>query len=118
MTIKDLATHCVPLVIPAVPESFAFDGLTNTLPNASHLREQDPPSAAHHFAAQAAQPGSAAARYADRRGYSIFSSEILRFSTSEKAAAEGVPVYTVKDDRNAHLAWEAYEAAGNQINRG
>ena len=36
----------------------------------------------------------------------------------KKAAAEGVPVYGVKDDRNAARAWLAYEAAGKEITRG
>jgi chromosome partitioning protein len=29
-----------------------------------------------------------------------------------------VPVYGVKDDRNAARAWDAYEAAGKEIIRG
>lgn len=36
----------------------------------------------------------------------------------EKAAAEGVPVYGIKDDRNAMRAWASYEAAGKEIVHG
>jgi chromosome partitioning protein len=41
-----------------------------------------------------------------------------RLAAFEKAAAEGVPVYGVKDDRNAGRAWDAYEAAGKEITNG
>jgi chromosome partitioning protein len=39
----------------------------------------------------------------------------LILAAFEKAAAEGVPVYSVKEDRNAPRAWDAYEAAGKEI---
>jgi chromosome partitioning protein len=45
----------------------------------------------------------------------IFTSEIPRLAAFEKAAAEGVPVYSVKDDRNAARAWSSYEEAGKEI---
>ena len=45
----------------------------------------------------------------------VFNAEIPRLAAFEKAAAEGVPVYSVKEDRNAPRAWDAYEAAGKEI---
>ena len=48
----------------------------------------------------------------------VFDAEIPRLAAFEKAAAEGVPVYSVKDDRNAARAWLAYEAAGKEVTRG
>ena len=45
----------------------------------------------------------------------LFNAEIPRLAAFEKAAAEGVPVYSVKEDRNAPRAWDAYEAAGKEI---
>jgi chromosome partitioning protein len=48
----------------------------------------------------------------------VFMSEIPRLAAFEKAAAEGVPVYAVKDDRNAARAWDAYEAAAKEIVHG
>jgi chromosome partitioning protein len=48
----------------------------------------------------------------------VFETEIPRLAAFEKAAAEGVPVYAVKDDRNAARAWSTYEAAGKEILNG
>jgi chromosome partitioning protein len=48
-------------------------------------------------------------------GIPVFKTEIPRLAAFEKAAAEGVPVYSVKDDRNAARAWATYEAAGKEI---
>src|SRR3979411_885945 len=45
----------------------------------------------------------------------VFNTEIPRLAAFEKAAAEGVPVYGVKEDRNAPRAWDAYEEAGKEI---
>ncbi len=111
---KDLATNCDLLVIPAVPESVATDGLTHTLAklrilgNTRHrvLLTMVPP-----------KPRTDGQQLRDMLTASnipIFTPEIPRLAAFEKAAAEGVPVYAVKDDRNAARAWEAYEAAGKE----
>ena len=47
----------------------------------------------------------------------VFTAEIPRLAAFEKAAAEGVPVYAVKDHRAAR-AWSAYEAAGKEMSNG
>jgi chromosome partitioning protein len=52
------------------------------------------------------------------QGIPVFTAEIPRLAAFEKAAAEGVPVYSVKDDRNAARAWETYESVGKEITRG
>ena len=49
------------------------------------------------------------------QGIPVFTSEIARLAAFEKAAAEGVPVYAVKDDRKAARAWDTYEAAAKEI---
>jgi chromosome partitioning protein len=51
-------------------------------------------------------------------GIPVFGAEIPRLAAFEKAAAEGVPVYAVRNDRNASRAWEAYEAAGREVVHG
>jgi chromosome partitioning protein len=93
---KDLAGNCDLLVIPAVPESVATDGLTHTLSKLHHLGNKK-----HKV-----------------QGIPVFATEIPRLAAFEKAAAEGVPVYGVKDDRNAMRAWDSYEAAGKEIAHG
>jgi chromosome partitioning protein len=50
-------------------------------------------------------------------GIPVFRTEIPRLAAFEKAAAEGLPVYAVKDERAAR-AWDAYEDAGKEICNG
>jgi len=115
---KDLASNCDLLVIPAVPESVATDGLTHTLAklhalgNKTHrvLLTMVPP-----------KPRTEGRQLRDMligEGIPVFDAEIPRLAAFEKAAAEGVPVYGVKDDRNATRAWNAYESAGREITHG
>jgi cellulose biosynthesis protein BcsQ len=66
---KDLASNCDLLVIPAVPESVATDGLTHPR-QASKPRKQDPSGVVNDGAAQATQGRPAATRHADRRTHS------------------------------------------------
>lgn len=115
---KDLANNCDLLVIPAVPESVATDGLTHTLAklrslgNTTHrvLLTMVPP-----------RPRTEGQQLRDMligEGIPVFTTEIPRLAAFEKAAAEGVPVYSIKDDRNASRAWSAYEEAGKEITHG
>lgn len=112
---RDLADSCDLLVIPAVPESVATDGLTHTLAKLhklAHTRHKvlltmTPP-----------RPRTDAQQLRDMltsQAVPVFSAEIPRLAAFEKAAGEGVPVFAIKDDRNAARAWEAYEAAGKEI---
>ena len=103
------------LVIPAVPESVATDGLTHTLAKLhamAHTRHRVlltmvPP-----------KPRTDGQQLRDAlvaQGVPMFAAEVPRLAVFEKAAAEGVPVHAVKGDRNALRAWEAYEAAGREM---
>ncbi len=44
----------------------------------------------------------------------IFEQGIRRFAAFQKAALQGVPVYSVKDPR-AEAGWQDYETVGNEI---
>jgi chromosome partitioning protein len=44
----------------------------------------------------------------------VFTADIPRLKSFEKAAAEGVPVYDVNDPR-ARRAWDAYESVGKEV---
>jgi len=115
---RDLATNCDMLVIPAVPESVATDGLTHTL---SKLRSLG--HLGHRVLLTMVPPrprteGQQLREMLIGEGIPVFATEIPRLAAFEKAAAEGVPVYAVKDDRNASRAWEAYAAAGKELTHG
>ena len=114
---RDLATHCDLLVIPAVPESVATDGLTHTLTKLQELANDRYKVLLTMVPPKPRIEGDQLRAMLVENGIPVFKTEIPRLAAFEKAAAEGVPVYGVKDGRAAR-AWDAYEAAGKEITHG
>jgi chromosome partitioning protein len=112
---KDLANNCDLLVIPAVPESVATDGLTHTLAKLRSLGNTRHKVLLTMVPPKPRTDGQQLREMLQAEGIPVFGSEIPRLAAYEKAATYGVPVYSVKDDRNAARAWEVYEAAGREI---
>ena len=115
---EDLAENCDLLVIPAVPESVANDGLTHTLEKLQKLKNERYRVLLTMVPPKPRTEGQQLRDMLAAERIPIFVTEIPRLAAFEKAAAEGVPVYSVKDDRNARRAWAAYEAAEEEIVRG
>ena len=115
---KDLAGNCDLLIIPAVPESVATDGLTHTLAKLRSLGNTKHRVLLTMVPPKPRTEGQQLRSMLIAEGIPVFTAEIPRLAAFEKAAAEGVPVYSVKDDRNATRAWNAYDAAGKEITRG
>jgi chromosome partitioning protein len=112
---KDLAANCDLLVIPAAPESVANDGLAHTLAKLRALEHTR-----HRVLITMAPPkprtdGQQLRAMLIEQSVPVFEAEIPRLAAFEKAASEGLPVYGVKDDRNAGRAWDAYLAAGKEV---
>jgi chromosome partitioning protein len=113
--LRELATGCDVLVIPAVPATTDSDGLLYTLEKLEGLshfrvllnrvRHNRPKEAADLRAALSAM------------GIPTFSAEIPELAAFDKANAQGVPVYATDDERAAK-AWEAFEAVGKEISNG
>jgi chromosome partitioning protein len=116
--LQDLAGSCDLLVIPAVPETVATDGLTHTLAKLRKLNHKKHKVLLTMVPPKPRTDGQVLRDMLISQGIPVFMSEIPRLAAFEKAAAEGVPVYSVKDDRNAGRAWDAYEAAGREISGG
>lgn len=112
---KDLAENCDMLVIPAVPESVATDGLTHTLAKLHALAHTRHRVLLTMVPPKPRTDGQQLREALVAQGVPIFAAEVPRLAVFEKAAAEGVPVHTVKGDRNATRAWESYEAAGREM---
>ena len=115
---KDLAGNCDLLVVPAVPESVATDGLTHTLAKLRSLGNTRHKVLLTMVPPKPRTDGQQLRDMLIGQGVPVFATEIPRLAAFEKAAAEGVLAYGVKDDRNAASAWDAYEAAGKEIVRG
>jgi chromosome partitioning protein len=116
--LKDLADSCDLLVIPAVPETVATDGLTHTLLKLRELNHKKHRVLLTMVPPKPRTDGQVLRDMLVSQDIPLFATEIPRLAAFEKAAAEGVPVYSVKDDRNAGRAWDAYDAAGKEITGG
>lgn len=115
---KDLANNCDLLVIPAVPESVANDGLTHTLAKLQALKHTRHRVLLTMVPPKPRTDGQQLRDMLVEQSVPVFEAEIPRLAAFEKAAAEGIPVYDVKDDRNAGRAWDAYLSAGREVTRG
>ena len=115
---KDLANNCDLLVIPAVPESVANDGLTHTLAKLQALKHTRHRVLMTMVPPKPRTDGQQLRAMLVEQAVPVFEAEIPRLAAFEKASSEGIPVYGVKDDRNAGRAWEAYLAAGKEVTRG
>lgn len=117
---RDLCENCDFLVVPAVPESVATDGLTLTL---AKLQEFQDKQLKYKILLTMVPPpprkeGRELREMLRENNIPVFRTEIPRLAAFEKAASEGLPVYGVRDDRNSMRAWEAYAAAGEEILHG
>lgn len=114
---QEVAKGCDLLVIPAVPETVATDGLTHTLAKLHELgsdRYRVLLTMVHPSRHSEAEQLRAALIQHD---IPVFLAEIPRLAAFDKAAAAGVPVYAAHDSRAAR-AWAAYEAVGKEICHG
>lgn len=103
------------VIVPAVPESVATDGLTETL-----ARLQGQGSTNYRVLLTMVPPkprteGKALRDMLVEQEIPVFAGAIPRLAAFEKAAAEGLPVGAVQNDRNAGRAWDAYVQIGREI---
>ncbi len=114
---KELAEGCDLMVIPAEPETVATDGLIHTLEKLQALKVESYKVLLTKVPPPPRSEGRQLREMLVGEGFPVFETEIPRLAAFEKAAAAGVPVYAVKDER-ASRAWDAYEAAGKEATHG
>jgi chromosome partitioning protein len=110
--LREMATGCDLLVVPAVPETSATDGLIYTLDRLkgthnfrvllNRVKHNRPKEAVDLRAALMGMP------------VPVFITEIPDLVAFDKASSQGVPVATVNEER-ARRAWDAFEALGKEI---
>ena len=103
------------VIVPAVPESVATDGLTETL---AKLHDQGSSNFRVLLTMVPPKPrteGKALREMLVEQDIPVFRAEIPRLAAFEKAAADGVPVGAVQNDRNASRAWAAYVEVGKEV---
>lgn len=111
---KELAEGCDLMVIPAEPETVATDGLIHTLEKLQGLGVTKYKVLLTKVPPPPRIEGRLLREMLAAEGFPLFAADVPRLAAFEKAAAAGVPVYDVKDER-AIRAWEAYESAGKEI---
>jgi chromosome partitioning protein len=114
---EDLARGCDLLIIPTVPASMDRDVLILTLAAAQKLA----PSKYRVLLTKVPPPpepeGPALRRELVIDHIAVFTAEIPRLKAFEHAAAAGVPVNQLADQR-ARRAWRAYAIMGKEITNG
>lgn len=106
------------LVIPAVPETVATDGLTLTIQKLKALNNSKYKVLLTMVPSRPRSDGDELREMLISQGIPVFKTQIPRLSAFEKAAAAGIRVCDVKGNRNAKRAWEAYEAVVKEIIHG
>jgi chromosome partitioning protein len=110
-----LAKGCDLLVIPSVPASLDTDALILTLEAARKLAPNKYRVLLTKVPPLPEQDGPQLRAVLESEGIPTFQAEIPRLKSFEKAASEGVPVFSVQGDPRAKRAWEAYAAAGKEM---
>jgi chromosome partitioning protein len=114
--LKAAAEGCDLLVIPSVPSALDTDGLGQTLRALQHIGgAKNWRVLLNKVTKDAAKEVAELRELLNGMGVSMFATEIPRLKAFEKAAASG-EIVSQTDDRNADRAWDAYIAAGKELN--
>ena len=109
-----VADGCDLLVIPAVPETTATDGLIFTLSKLAEIGNDRYRVLLTKVPPKPRMDGVYLRETLEQKHIPVFVSEVPQLVAFDRASEQGVPVYEVKDDRAAR-AWESYEKAGKEI---
>lgn len=113
---RDLAEACDLMVVPAVPESVANDGLTHTLAKLHELRNDKFRVLLTMVPPKPRTEGKQLRDMLASEGIPVFKGEIPRLAAYEAAAARGVAARDLpKNVKNGERAWNAYETVGKDI---
>jgi chromosome partitioning protein len=113
---KELAAGSDLMVIPAEPETVATDGLIHTLTKLHALGVAKYKVLLTKVPPPPRTEGKMLRDMLVSEHIPLFAVDVPRLAAFEKAAAAGIAVYDVKDERAAR-AWLAYESAGEEILR-
>jgi len=113
--LKDLAENCDLLVLPAVPEAAANDGLIEIIGRLDKLQSERFRVLLAKVPPRPKTDGEKLRAELETVGIPVFKAEIPLLTAFDRAYTGGVLVRDVKRDPYALFAWEAYEAAGREM---
>ena len=111
--LEALADGCNLLVLPTTPDALAIDALLQTVDLLQNLG-----SHRYRILLTMIHPKPVKMAEQAREALSelpLFKRDIRRLICHEKASLQGVPVYEVKGDARAKIAWQDYLAVGKEI---
>lgn len=114
---RQVADGCDLLVIPAVPETTATDGLIFTLSMLQDIGNDRYRVLLTKVHPKPRMDGVYLREMLLKLHIPVFVSEIPQLVAFDRASEKGVPVYDVKEARAAR-AWKSYEQAGKEIFNG
>lgn len=109
-----LAETCDLLVLPTTPDVLALDALVLTI---EYLKNISTPHYRILITSIPPKPSKAGEEVKEllrETNLPVFEQGIRRFAAFQKAALQGLPVYSVKDPR-AEAGWQDYEKVGKEI---
>ena len=112
--LQSMADGCDLLVIPAVPQTAASDGLFFTLEELQKLGIQKHKVLLNLVKHNRKGEADELREALDQMKVPRFATEIPELAAFDKANAQGVPVYDA-DDKQAQRAWKLFQAVGKEI---
>ena len=112
--LKALADGCDLLVIPTTPDVLALDALMLTVKVLQDIGTNSYRVLLAIIPPRPSRDGEEARSLLRQGAVPLFEVGIRRLVAFQKAALEGVPVFSVRDPR-AQLAWTDYEKMGEEI---
>jgi chromosome partitioning protein len=112
--LKTLAEGCDLLVLPTSPDALAMGAMLQMVQVMQTL-ETDYRILLTIIPPKPNMAGVEARTSLEEAGLPLFKSGIRRLNVFQKAALEGVPVYAVKGDQYAGIAWRCYAEVGDEI---
>ncbi len=109
-----LAETCDLLVLPTTPDILALDALVLTVEYLKKIRASHYRILITSIPPKPSRAGEEVKTLLRDANLPVFDQGIRRFSAFQKAALQGLPVYSVKDPR-AEAGWQDYEKVGEEI---
>lgn len=111
--LEALVEGCDLLVLPTSPDALSIDAMLQTVDLLQELG-----SDSYRILLTMVHPKPIKMAEMAREALSdlpLFEAHIRRYLAYEKASLEGIPVYELKGDRNAKIAWGDYVKVGKEI---
>jgi chromosome partitioning protein len=109
-----LAATCDLLVLPTTPDILALDALVLTIEYLKAIEKGDYRILITSIPPKPSKAGQEVKDLLKEANLPVFEQGIRRLAAFQKAALQGIPVYSVKDSR-AELGWHDYERVGEEI---